>query len=137
MASRAMDAIDSRKTAITPEIRKMLLNTAVTGAVGEATAGEFMGFLSLFKNLPSIDEILLNPTGAPVPEEPSAQFVIAMTIGRRMKDSTINQFSKYLARMSDELQMMAMRDAVVRDRTIATTKEFTDFTIDHDDLLAA
>ena len=38
------------------------------GAVGSGAATEFSGFLRMFRELPNIDAILLNPAAEPVPE---------------------------------------------------------------------
>ena len=46
------------------------------GTVGQAASAELLAFLRLFRQLPSIDEILLNPESAPLPTEPSAQIAI-------------------------------------------------------------
>lgn len=131
MASKAVEAVEARNGS------EMILLKMLQGTVGEGAAAEFMGFMSLFKALPSMDEIMLNPTGAPVPQEPSALIAIATAMGRRINDTNIPQFAKYLKRIPDELQVLAIRDAAVRNRSITTTREFTTFAIDHADLLAA
>jgi hypothetical protein len=136
MVSRAMDGIDARKANVTTDVYEMLLMHLIQGAVGDGVAAEFSGFLNLFHALPSIDEILLNPTGAPLPSDPSAQIAIATALGRRITDSSIGKAKLYLERLPDELQVLSMRDALLRDRTIATTPEFTKFAVTHSDLLA-
>ena len=136
MVSKAMDGIDARKAGITADVYEMLLMHLIQGAVGDGVAAEFIGFLNLFHSLPSIDEILLNPTGAPLPSDPSAQIAIATALGRRITDSSIAKAKLYLERLPDELQVLSMRDALLRDRAIATTPEFTQFAVTHSDLLA-
>jgi hypothetical protein len=49
----------------------MLLVHLIQGSVGNGVAAEFIGFLNLFHLLPAIDEILLTPTGVPLPSDPS------------------------------------------------------------------
>jgi AAA domain (dynein-related subfamily) len=134
MASKAIDAIYSRK--VPTDVQDSLLMHLLKGAVGDGVAAEFIGFLRLFHSLPSIDEILLNPAGAPLPTEPSAQIAIATALGRRITDNSIAKAKVYLDRLPDELQVLSMRDALLRDRTIATTAEFTRFAVTHGDLLA-
>jgi Putative metallopeptidase domain len=51
------------------EIEAQLLE----GTIGEAATIELVAFLRLFRQLPSVQEILLNPDTAPVPDEPSAR----------------------------------------------------------------
>ena len=48
----------------TSEFEAQLLD----GTVGQAAASELVAFLRLFRQLPSIDEILLNPATAPLPD---------------------------------------------------------------------
>ena len=101
------------------------------GTVGQGAATELVAFLRLFRQLPSIDEILLNPDGAPLPTEPSAQIAIATALGRVLTDHSIGKGMTYLNRMPAELRVLAIRDAAVRDRAITHTPEFTRFGIEN------
>ena len=105
------------------------------GTVGQAASGELLAFLRLFRQLPSIDEILLNPETAPLPAETSAQIAISTAMGRVMTDSSIGRGLKYLDRMPTEMRVMAMRDAAARDRAITHTPEFIRFGIEHQEVV--
>jgi len=104
------------------------------GTVGPAAAAELIAFLRLFRQLPSIDEILLNPETAPLPAETSAQIAIATALGRAMTDNSVARGLKYLDRMPTEMRVMAMRDAAVRDTAITHTPEFVRFGVQHSEL---
>ncbi len=78
----------------TSEFEAQLLD----GTVGEGAASELIGFLRQFRQLPSIDEILLNPATAPVPSETSAQIAVATALGRVMTDNSIGRGLTYLDR---------------------------------------
>jgi hypothetical protein len=133
-----MDGVEKRKSASpSSTVSDIVLANLIQGAIGAEPAAEFLGFMSLFKSLPSVHEILLNPTGAPVPTEPSALIAISTALGRTINDMNITTLAKYLMRLPDELQVLAIRDAAVRERSITSTPEFTKFAIDHADLLAA
>jgi hypothetical protein len=112
-----------------------LEKTVLDGAIGHGAASELVGFLQLFRQLPSIDEILLNPDTVPVPAEPSSQIAIATALGRAMTDQSIGRGKKYLDRMETEMSVLAMRDAAARDRAITSTPEFTEFGIQHAEIL--
>ena len=101
------------------------------GTVGVAAASEFVAFLRLFHQLPSVDEILLHPAGARLPSEPSAQIAIATALGRVVTDNSIGRVLTYLNRLPAEMCVMAMRDAAVRDSAITQTPEFVRFGVDH------
>jgi len=99
--------------------------------VGPAAAAELIAFLRLFRQLPSIDDILLNPETAPLPAETSAQIAIATALGRAMTDNSVARGLKYLDRMPTEMRVMAMRDAAARDTAITHTPEFIRFGVEH------
>jgi hypothetical protein len=101
------------------------------GTVGPAAAAELIAFLRLFRQLPSIDEILLNPETTSLPAETSAQIAIATALGRAMTDNSVARGLKYLDRMPTEMRVMAMRDAAARDTAITHTPEFIRFGVEH------
>ena len=115
----------------TSEFEAQLLD----GTVGQAAASEFVAFLRLFRQLPSIDEILLNPATASVPSEPSAQIAIATALGRVLSDTSVGRGLTYLDRMPTEMRVMAMRDAAARDTAITHTPEFVRFGVEYREVL--
>jgi MoxR-like ATPase len=53
----------------------------IAGGVGTGAATEFSAFLRMFRELPNIDSILLNPTQEPVPENAAAQYAVGFGAG--------------------------------------------------------
>jgi hypothetical protein len=135
MASQVLTGVAKRQEstgfAAGTEIEAALLE----GTIGQAATTEFVAFLRLFRQLPSIPEILLNPDTAPLPEEPSARIAIATALGRVLTDHSISKGIRYLDRMPTEMRVLAMRDAAVRDRSITHTPEFVRFGVDHAEVL--
>lgn len=115
-----------------------IFTEAVAGIVGEGAASEFIGFLRLYKNLPSVEQILAAPETTMVPSEhePSASIAIATGLGRVINDKNIVQAAKYLNRMEPEFHTLAMYDAAERDPKIAKTKSFIEFGVRFDKVLA-
>lgn len=105
------------------------------GTVGEGAASELIGFLRQFRQLPSIDEILLNPTTAVVPTETSAQIAVATALGRVLTDNSIGRGLTYLDRMPTEMRVMAVRDAAAREVAITHTPEFIRFGVEYREVL--
>jgi hypothetical protein len=130
IASHASPDADQASFGSQPEIGAQLLE----GTTGEAATTELVAFLRLFRQLPSIDEILLNPDAAPLPDEPSARIAIATALGRELTDHSIAKGIRYLDRMPTEMCVLAMRDAAARDRAITHTPEFVRFGIQHAEL---
>jgi MoxR-like ATPase len=135
MASQVLCGIARRrKTQLlsgTSEFEAQLLD----GTVGAAAASELVAFLRLFRQLPSIDEILLNPATATVPAEPSAQIAIATALGRVLSDSSVSRGLTYLDRMPTEMRVMAMSDAAARDIAITHTPEFIRFGVEYREVI--
>ena len=135
MASQVLCGIARRhKTQLlagTSEFEAQLLD----GTVGPAAASELVAFLRLFRQLPSIDEILLNPATATVPAEPSAQIAIATALGRVLSDSSVGRGLTYLDRMPTEMRVMAVRDAAARDTAITHTPEFVRFGVEYREVI--
>jgi len=135
MASNVLNGFARRQQrgffAGTTEIEAQLLE----GTIGQAATTEFVAFLRLFRELPSIDEILLNPDVAPLPDEPSARIAIATALGRALTDHSIAKGIRYLDRMPTEMRVLAMRDAAARDRAITHTPDFVRFGVEHAEVL--
>ena len=135
MASNVLSGLAHRQQsgffAGTTEIEAQLLE----GTIGEAATTELVAFLRLFRQLPSIDEILLNPDSAPLPDEPSARIAIATALGRALTDRSIPKGIRYLDRMPTEMRVLAMRDAAARDRAITHTPEFVRFGLENAEVL--
>jgi len=125
----------SRITALKPAID--LQQELYAGAIGDGPAVEYCAYARMYSQLPSIDAILLNPDTAPVPKksEPSACFAVSAALARRTTDKTIGRVHKYMARMEEEYGVYAMKDAITRDSSLQTTKEFTKWAIAHQEVI--
>jgi MoxR-like ATPase len=106
------------------------------GTVGHGAAIEYAAFLQLFRNIPSIDSILLSPDKANVPtNDPASLWAIGAALARRATDQNFRRVLTYLDRMPQEYAVMTVRDATVRDASLATTGEFTQWAIQHADVV--
>ena len=135
MASHVLSGVASqRETALltgASEFEAQLLD----GTVGPAATAELVAFLRLFRQLPSIDDILLNPDTAPLPTETSAQIAIATALGRALTDNSLGRGLRYLNRMPAEMRVMTVRDAARRDQAITHTPEFVRFGVEYREVL--
>jgi len=84
----------------------------IAGTLGEGAAAEFVGFLKIFRDLPDIDAILLNPDAAAVPSEPAALYAVACALGRRASAHNFGAVVTYSKRMPVEFSVLMVRDAV-------------------------
>lgn len=103
--------------------------SAYAGAIGEGAAAEFLGFLRVFRDLPSIDSVLLAPDRAPIPGNVSALYAISTALASRANLNNIGRILTYAGRLLDdgkgEFAALLMRDAYRRDLSITSAPEFT------------
>ena len=103
---------------------------AFKGAAGEAFAAEYCGFLKIYRELPSLDEIIMNPDNAPVPSEPSAKYAISSALAQKMNDQNIGAICTYLDRMDPEISVACMKDAVTRNRNVSKNRAYIQWASD-------
>jgi hypothetical protein len=106
------------------------------GTVGLAGATEFSGFLRMFRELPNIDAILLNPSGEPVPDSPAARYAVASALAHRASDTNFDRICLYLDRMPTEFRVLSVRDATLHDPKIKYTAGYTRWAIQNHHVLA-
>jgi len=101
---------------------------AICGAVGEAAAVEFTGFLRLFADLPNIDAILIDPSTGKVPTAPNALYAVVTALGAKANASNFDRIAAYAERLVDgtrgEFAALLVRDAMRRDEDIVNTQGF-------------
>jgi hypothetical protein len=110
---------------------KDLEESLYSGAVGGDASTEYISFLRLFRNLPNIDAILLNPASAPVPSEPSTLFAISSALARRASVTNFGRVLTYMDRLPQEYGVYCVQDAVRRDGALASTPEFTRWSVNN------
>lgn len=134
MASKVLNGCEAHQKTNGTDL-DMIQTSLLHGTIGDAATAEFVGFMRLWKGLPSVDSILLNPTTAPVPDDISAQIAVATALGRRLTDVSISKGMQYLDRLPDELKVLAMRDAAARDNAITRTPEFVKFGVQYAEVI--
>ena len=106
------------------------------GAVGTGAATEFSAFLRMFRELPNIDSILLNPTQEPVPENAAAQYAVASALARCASDANFDRICLYLNRLPTEFRVLCVRDATLRQPAIRSTAGYVHFAVENHHVLA-
>jgi MoxR-like ATPase len=124
----------SRILESTPD--KSVEHELFAGTVGTGAATEFSAFLRMFRELPNIDAILLNPLQEPVPDNAAAQYAVASTLARCASDINFDRICLYLDRMPTEFRVLCVRDASLREPGIRHTPSFTKWAIENHHILA-
>jgi hypothetical protein len=110
-----------------PGITKEFEHEVYKGAAGEAFATEYLAFLDLFRHMPNIDQIILNPTKADVPTEAGILYGLSGALAHKMNDNNINAIVTYLKRIPGEFAVSCIKDAITKKPALTNTKGYIDF----------
>ena len=102
--------------------------------VGQGAAAELVSFFRIFRQMPNIEGILLNPATAPVPDDPATLYALSAALARRATDGNFDRIYAYAKRMPGEFTVYCIQDATNRDRKLEHTQAFSDFCITHGNL---
>lgn len=101
---------------------------ALAGAVGEGASLEFLAFLEMYRSLPSIDAILLDPDAALLPSEPSALYATATALAQRATEASFPRVARYAERLSaaqrGDFAALLVRDSLRRFPAVQHTPAF-------------
>ncbi len=94
------------------------------GTVGIGAAAEFMGFLRVWRELPTVENILEAPDVAQVPDDPAAVYAICEALAQKAAPGNMAAITAYVARLPEEFGVLFMRGAVCRDEALVYTEAF-------------
>ncbi len=106
-----------------------------SGAAGEAYAADLLGFLKIYRQLPSIDLILMNPDKEKVPTDPATLYAICGALTGKASQQTFGQIIKYSNRMPPEFSVMLIRDVLNKDKNLVNSKSFIEWSVKHSNVL--
>lgn len=107
----------------------------IAGAAGEGFAAEFLGFLQIYRSLPNIDAILLNPTAGDVPQDPATLYALAGALARKASPTNFDAVTSYACRMPAEFSVCLVKDAITMKPELCATKSFITWSTKHKDVL--
>jgi len=107
----------------------------ISGAAGEGFAAEYLGFLKVYRDLPDIEKLIADPENAIVSDEPSALFAVCSALSAAAKKLNFGNIIKYTDRLPGEFQVLLIKEAIKRNKGLANTKEFSQWAIDHSDVI--
>jgi MoxR-like ATPase len=127
--SSILDSLDS-------QCNSSIEHELIAGAVGTGAATELSAFLRTYRELPSIDAILLNPLQEPVPENAAAQYAVASALARCATDTNFDRICLYLNRLPTEFRVLCVRDATLREPAIRCTAGYVKFAVENHHTIA-
>lgn len=99
------------------------------GAVGEAAAVEFNGYLKIVNDAPSVDDVIHAPSTTAIPQNPAACYALSASLAHRANAKNVGAIFTYVKRMhkaeKGEFCAFLLRDMLRKDRSIKDTPEFS------------
>lgn len=96
----------------------------IAGRVGKGYSTELRAFIKLQSQLPTKEQILLNPKKAKVPDEPSAMYIVTGMLAQASNATTFDSVCDYAERLQPEFQAMLVKDAMRISPEVTSTKAF-------------
>jgi len=91
----------------------------ICGSVGEGAGMEFMAFLSMYRDLPNLDAILIDPDASDIPDSPATLYAVTTGLAMRANDQTFGRIARYAQRIVDsghgEFGALLLRDCLARE----------------------
>lgn len=91
---------------------------ALAGAVGEGAATERLAFRRMVAQLPNIDSIILDPSKAPIPDNPAVLYALAGALANKATVKNFDAIAVYIDRLVQsgraEFGVLTCRDAIRR-----------------------
>lgn len=97
---------------------------AIKGTIGEGTAAGFLAHVGNLHGMPTVDQVLMDPDGAKLPANSSAQYAMVEALHPKTTTNNIGQVISYINRLPTEYQVLYIRSAIRRDDNLTGTKEY-------------
>lgn len=101
---------------------------AMSGAVGDGPAAEYLAFRRMFQSLTSIDAILLHPKGCKLPTASNELYAVCTALASKATDVNLSEIGVYAQRLVEasrgEFAVLLMRDCIRRTPKLAYTDAF-------------
>lgn len=102
-----------------PHIRPLLAGTLSAGV----SAG-FLTFCDIYKELPSLDKLVISPETTVMPTSPSTLFALTGFIAHNATKQNMEQLAKFIDRMPMEFQVVSWRSMQMRNPATVTHPAF-------------
>lgn len=119
----------------TPGLPDDALYESISGAAGEGFAGEFMGFLEWYKNVPDPDMALKTPDRVDIPSDPGARQAFIAAVASKVQKDTMDNYINLLKRLPADEQVVGVLLATSREETLKKTRAYIGWLRDNSDVI--
>ena len=110
-------------------------HAVLVGTVGEGPATEFKGFCAVYKDLPTIEEMLESPGTVTIPNEPGHQYAMTTLISHNANDATIKALMQITKKLPIEFQVVVLKDIYAITPELKNNKLIQDWIANNSDKL--
>lgn len=107
-----------------PDVNLALLS----GTLGEGVAAEILGYIRDHSSVVNIDQIMMNPGKAPVPETPGALYAVCAALQDYTSLGNIDRVMEYIERLPREFQSVYM-SSIMADNDLADCNATTQWIV--------
>lgn len=101
---------------------------AINGAIGEGQGGQLLAFVEMFRQLPSVDGILVDPDSAVIPDKVNVLYAVSTAVASRVTEKNFSRAARYAVRMEEagfgDYAALLIRDTMRRNSKLQQTPEF-------------
>ena len=94
---------------------------AIRGQVGEGALADFIGYLRVWKDLPKVEDIVKDPMGTKIPEDPAVMYALCSNIAYKATKGNVKDLITYMDRFKNkEFTAFGMKDVLQRNKDLMT-----------------
>jgi hypothetical protein len=101
---------------------------AMRGTIGQGAAGEFVAFQRVWREMPNIDAILMDPDTAKIPTDVSVLHAVCTALASKATPKNIQRIIRFSQRLYDKAQgefaTLAILSSWRKDAAVATTPDW-------------
>lgn len=107
------------------------LISALAGTIGESAARDMQAFLTVGDALPEWKRVVEHPDTCPVPTDPIAQQMLALSAVARMDKANMDGWLTYMERLMPEVKALFATNALRGSKAgmLATNRKFTEYAV--------
>lgn len=109
----------------------------IAGTVGAGAAQEFVAYVKYYREMPDLDEIIMNPKKAQLPKmgEPAIKWAVCTGLATRATPNNFENIMTYMERLEKEYQVLVVKDSMVKDKAIRTTRTLQRWAVANSEVL--
>lgn len=96
----------------------------IRGTVGNDAAAQVLAFLKIFRELPNVDAVIMDPDGAAIPDKADVLLALCGALASQVDDGNFDRIARYAARLDREYGAFLMKDCVTLKPELQHTAPF-------------